>query len=129
MVAMRMNTERMPAKKSGRKTPGGKRAYVARIGAKPESPMRAKARELQQGRNAKAGVDWDSQPLGKVPDSVLARLHGVSVKSVCKVRNARGIAKYDSKIANQESDTAPVDCANTPDSKVVAYQNKGGRDA
>lgn len=37
------------------------------------------------------GIDWDKQPLGKVPDRALARRLGVAKSVVFKARERRGI--------------------------------------
>lgn len=40
-----------------------------------------------------SGIDWDEQPLGKVPDGELAAKLGVSKQRIHQVRKARGIAR------------------------------------
>lgn len=39
-------------------------------------------------------IDWGAQPLGRVPDSEIARRLGVNVGSVLQARRTRGIAAY-----------------------------------
>lgn len=45
-------------------------------------------------RGACAGVDWDAQPLGKIPDAALATRLGVSSRAVCQARGKRAIASF-----------------------------------
>lgn len=40
-------------------------------------------------------IDWDAQPLGKIPDVELAKRLGVSLASVWSARKKRGIAKFE----------------------------------
>lgn len=42
-----------------------------------------------------AGIDWDRQPLGRVPDNALARALGLNVGSVQSARVRRGIPRFD----------------------------------
>jgi len=46
----------------------------------------------------RAGIDWDKQPLGKVPDCDLAKDLGVDAASVKSARNVRGIPRYYKKL-------------------------------
>lgn len=46
-----------------------------------------------------AGIAWDAQPLGQMPDNALARRLGVNVGSVYEARVRRGIARFDRSIA------------------------------
>lgn len=43
-------------------------------------------------KNGPKGIDWDSQPLGREPDSRIAKRLGVAPGSVSSARKARGIA-------------------------------------
>ncbi|HKY51665.1 MAG TPA: hypothetical protein VJP45_10445 [Candidatus Limnocylindria bacterium] len=43
------------------------------------------------GTRGPVGVDWDEQPLGLVPDSVLAYQNDVGITAVQKARLKRGI--------------------------------------
>lgn len=43
-------------------------------------------------------VDWDSQPLGELPDVRLAAHLGVSQSAVCAARRSRGIPRYNPPI-------------------------------
>ncbi len=45
--------------------------------------------DIDHGR---PGIDWDSQPLGVVPDKEIAARLGVAPDAVCKQRNQRGLA-------------------------------------
>lgn len=43
---------------------------------------------------ANKGINWDDQPLGKMPDARLARKLGVGQTTVCEARKRRGIPVY-----------------------------------
>lgn len=45
-------------------------------------------------KNARVGVDWDAQPLGNLPDQLLAKKLGVTDSTVFYARKRRGIPAY-----------------------------------
>lgn len=47
----------------------------------------------KQGEMRPRGIDWDDQPLGEVPDSVLSKKLGVSMQAVWLARTHRNIEK------------------------------------
>jgi hypothetical protein len=51
-------------------------------------------------------VNWDEQPLGQVPDAVLARLHGVDPSVVGSARRRRGIPRGDLQWMTTEGEPA-----------------------
>lgn len=65
--------------------------------ANPELRAAILARVVYQTRSleSRKWIDWDAQPLGNVPDRVLARSLGVSAKMVKLRRNERGIPRFD----------------------------------
>lgn len=67
-------------------------------------PVFDRYREAPKSKTAKKkpahspiGVDWDREPLGKMPDTSLAILLGCSSKSVFNARKKRGIPAYSKK--------------------------------
>ncbi|MES2563286.1 MAG: hypothetical protein V4637_11220 [Pseudomonadota bacterium] len=69
--------------------------------------MRAKARELAEARST--GVEWNTQPLGKVTDKELADRLGVPYGTVAAARVKRGIPvfkKWD--VASHTPETKPL---------------------
>lgn len=42
----------------------------------------------------RARIDWSMQPLGQMPDADLAKVLGISIKTVSSARFARGIACF-----------------------------------
>jgi hypothetical protein len=61
-------------------------------GIPPLFPIAARAFH-SHGKSAQ--VDWDSQPLGKVSDGVIARRLGVAATSVWRARQRRNIAAWN----------------------------------
>lgn len=56
--------------------------------------MSNKLGSLGLRRGQKAGIDWDAQPLGQVPDSELARQLGITQPTVSTARQRRGIRVF-----------------------------------
>jgi hypothetical protein len=54
-------------------------------------------RKKQQSATRHPMIDWDAQPLGEVPDRVLAERLGVSINTVWRRRNQRGIPPHRGK--------------------------------
>lgn len=60
----------------------------------------------------KRGIKWDEQPLGALPDGVLAKMHDVSVENVRVARERRGIplcpAPRENRVPPPQSDPYPI---------------------
>lgn len=69
------------------------------------------------------GSKWDDQPLGTVPDAVIARTTGVSRERVRQVRSARGIPRYQ-KISDRIWDK--VGLGTRPDHTIASELGVGG---
>jgi hypothetical protein len=64
------------------------------------------------------GINWDEQPLGQVPDTVLARELGCNITSVLRARQQRGIprrAPWDAERPAQQPPRAPAPQTPAPD--------------
>lgn len=56
--------------------------------------MSGPVRSVGRRPGTRAGIDWASQPLGRVTDNALARALGVNFGTVQKARKVRGIPRF-----------------------------------
>jgi hypothetical protein len=68
----------------------------------------------------RAGIKWDTQPLGEIPDHVLAKRLGVDQKSVESARQVRGIPRKHERLGKRVDWDHEPDLGRVPDIELAA---------